>query len=75
MILPLVDQLAVLTSMAMACALLGCSRASHYRARKEVERRAGLPFGPEPRREQPPRATPPNARKKSLSRKLIPHAD
>jgi len=60
-IAPLVDQLAALTSIAMACALLGRSRASHYRAQKEIERRAGLPFGPQPRREQPVRPTPPNA--------------
>jgi putative transposase len=60
-IVPLVDQLAALTSIAMACALLGRARASHYRARKEVVRRAGLPFGPEPRPEQPPRPTPQNA--------------
>ncbi len=61
MIAPAVVELAVLTSIAMACALLGRSRASHYRAQKEIERRAGLPFGPEPRHEQPPRPTPPNA--------------
>ncbi|WP_224280322.1 IS3 family transposase [Nocardioides lacusdianchii] len=57
----LVDELAALTSLAMACALLGRSRASHYRAVKEAERRAGLPFGPEPAPVRPPRPTPPNA--------------
>jgi len=54
-------ELAALTSIATACALLGRSRASHYRVVKEAVRRAGLPFGPEPRCEQPPRPTPPNA--------------
>jgi len=60
-IVPLVEELAVLTSIAMACALLGRSRASHYRACKESERRAALPFGPEARPEKPARPTPPNA--------------
>ncbi|MBG6185646.1 putative transposase [Arthrobacter sp. CAN_A214] len=61
MIVPLVDQLAGVSSVATACALLGRSRASHYRAQWEARRRAGLPFGPEPRREQPPRPAPSNA--------------
>ena len=61
MIVPLVVQLAVVTSVATACALLGRSRASHYRARKEAERRAGLPFGPEPAPVRPARPRPPNA--------------
>ncbi len=61
MIIPILVELAVVTSVTVACALLGRSRASHYRAQKETKRRAGLPFGPEPRREQPARPTPPNA--------------
>jgi len=60
-IIPLVDQLAALTSVATACALLGRSRASHYRARQEAERRAGLPFGPQPAPVRTPRPVPPNA--------------
>ena len=61
MIVPLIGELAALTSLAMACALLGRSRASHYRAQAEAVRRAGLPFGPEPAPVRPPRPTPPNA--------------
>lgn len=61
MIVPLVHDLAVVTSVATACALLGRSRAGHYRARQEEQRRAGLPFGPQPRPEQPVRPTPDNA--------------
>ncbi len=61
MIVPLVDQLAVLTSVAVACALLGRARASHYRAQKEAQRRAVLPFGPQPAPVRPARPSPPNA--------------
>ena len=61
MIVPLVPELAAATSLVIACGLLGRSRASHYRAVKEIERRAGLPFGPQPRPVLPPRPTPPNA--------------
>ena len=61
MIVPVVAELAVLTSIAMACALLGRSRASHYRAEKETLRRAGIPSGPEPAPERAPRPAPPNA--------------
>ncbi len=61
MIIPLVDQLAALTSVAVACALLGRARASHYRAQKEAERRAALRFGPQPAPVRPARPTPPNA--------------
>jgi len=60
-ILPILLDLAALTSIAMACALLGRSRASHYRAEKETRRRAGVPFGPEPAPVRAPRPTPPNA--------------
>lgn len=59
--MPLVVELAALTSLAMACTLLGRSRASHYRAAKETQRRAGLPFGPEPAPVRSPRPTPLNA--------------
>ena len=59
--MPLIGELAALTSLAMACALLGRSRASQYRAQAEAVRRAGLPFGPEPAPVRPPRPTPPNA--------------
>ncbi len=48
MIIPLVEDLASLTGVSEACALLGRSRAGHYRARKEAERRAALPFGGSP---------------------------
>ena len=61
MIVPLVAKLAALTCIATACALLGRSRASHYRAQKETERRARLPFGPQPAPVRPARPTPPNA--------------
>ena len=61
MIVPALLELAVVTSVAAACALLGRSRASHYRAHREAERRAGLPFGPEPAPIRPARPTPPNA--------------
>ena len=61
MTIPLVVELAALTSIATACALLGRSRASHYRAQQEAQRRAGLPFGPEPAPVAAPRPTPPNA--------------
>ncbi|GEP34112.1 transposase [Nocardioides szechwanensis] len=61
MIVPLVAELAALMSIATACALLGRSRASHYRAEAEALRRAGLPFGPEPAPVRGPRPTPPNA--------------
>lgn len=61
MIAPAVTELAALTSIALACTLLGRSRASHYRAVKETQRRAGLPFGPEPAPVRSPRPTPPNA--------------
>ena len=61
MIAPLVHELAVETSIATACALLGRSRAGHYRARQEEQRRARRPFGPQPRPTQPVRPTPPNA--------------
>lgn len=59
--MPILVELAALTSIAAACALLGRSRASHYRAQQEAERRAGLPFGPEPPPVQPSRPTPLNA--------------
>ena len=61
MIVPLVDQLAGLTSVAVACALLGRSRASHYRAQNQAQERAMLPFGPQPEPQRPARASPPNA--------------
>ena len=61
MIAPAVVELAALTSIATACALLGRSRASHYRAEKETRRRARLPIGPEPAPARPLRPTPPNA--------------
>jgi len=60
-ILPILVELAALMSVATACALLGRSRASHYRAQKEAARRAGLPFGPEPAPVRPPRPRPLNA--------------
>lgn len=61
MIVPLVEDLAALTSIATACALLGRSRASHYRAAREAQRRAGVVFGPEPAPVRAPRPAPPNA--------------
>ncbi|WP_449866970.1 hypothetical protein [Nocardioides rotundus] len=61
MIAPAVAPLAEVTDVVTACGLLGRSRASHYRAVKEAERRAALPFGPEPAPAQTPRPTPPNA--------------
>ncbi|TYC97552.1 IS3 family transposase [Arthrobacter echini] len=61
MIVPLVEDLAHVTSVATACALLGRSRASHYRAAREAQRRAGVVFGPEPAPVRAPRPTPPNA--------------
>ena len=61
MIVPILVELAALTSIATACALLGRSRASHYRAEQEALRRAGLPFGPEPAPVVAPRPSPPNA--------------
>ena len=61
MILPILVELAALTSVAMACALLGRSRASHYRAEKEARRRSTVPFGPEPAPVRAPRPNPPNA--------------
>ncbi len=61
MIIPILTELAALMSVAAACALLGRSRASHYRAEKEARRRAGVPFGPEPAPVRAPRPTPPNA--------------
>lgn len=50
MIAPAVAELATHTSTARACALLGWSKATHYRAQQ-----------PRPRREPAPRPTPPNA--------------
>lgn len=61
MIVPLVEDLALVTSVATACALLGRSRASHYRAHQEAQRRAGVVFGPEPAPVRAPRPIPPNA--------------
>ncbi len=61
MIVPLILELAALTSIATACALLGRSRASHYRAAREAVRRAAVPFGPEPAPVRSPRPTPPTA--------------
>ena len=57
----MVEELAALTCIVTACTLLGRARASHYRAVKEAELRAGLPFGPQPRPVRPSRPSPPNA--------------
>jgi putative transposase len=56
-----VEPLAEVTSVVRACDLLGRSRASHYRAVRETERRGGLPFGPEPAPDRSPRPARPNA--------------
>ena len=61
MIVPILIELAALTSIVTACVLLGRSRASHYRAASEAVRCAGLPFGPEPAPVRAPRPTPTNA--------------
>jgi len=60
-IVAILVELAALMSVATACALLGRSRASHYRAENEARRRAGVPFGPEPAPVRAPRPSPPNA--------------
>jgi putative transposase len=60
-IAPAVEPLAEVTSVVRACDLLGRSRASHYRAVRETERRGGLPFGPEPAPDRSPRPARPNA--------------
>jgi len=51
---PLVDELAVHTSIKTACELLGRARGSHYRAAQRAAR--PRPFGPHPRRVTPPNA-------------------